>query len=148
MRRLARAGGADPVVIDAAVSIVKAAGVAGHDYVGEMRALFEFTRDRIRYTRDPVGVELLQTPNRTLRVRAGDCDDKSTLLAALLRAIGHPAVVAFRAVAAETSRPGAYSHVYVIARVGGREIPLDPTPPKARMGWQVPNPSAVMEVAA
>lgn len=148
MRQLAARGGSDPVVIDAAVRIVRAAGIAGHDALGEIRALFEFCRDQVRYTRDPVGVELLQSPARILRERAGDCDDKSTLLVALLRAIGHPATLAFRAIAANPFFPGVYSHVYVIARFGGREIPLDPTPPRARVGWQFARPTALMEVAA
>lgn len=133
-------------MIAAAARILRDAGVRGHDYVGEVRALFMFVRDRVRYTRDPVGVELLQTPTRVLRERVGDCDDKSILLAALLRAVGHPARVAFRAIAANPFFPGQFSHVYVIARVGQREIPLDPTPPKARMGWEYPRPSALMEV--
>lgn len=147
MRQLAAQGASDPVVIDAAVRIVRLAGVAGHDVLGEIKACFEFSRDAIRYTRDPVGTELLQTPARILRVRAGDCDDKSTLLAALLLAIGHPVEMAFRAIAANPAFPGAFSHVYVIARHGGREIPLDPTPPRARMGWEFPRPSALMEVS-
>lgn len=147
MRQLAERGGSDPVVIDAAARIVRSAGIAGHDALGEIRALFEFCRDRVRYTRDPVGVEMLQSPARILRTRAGDCDDKSTLLVALLRAIGHPARLAFRAIAANPLFPGAFSHVYVIARHRGREIPLDPTPPRATVGWQFDRPSALMEVA-
>lgn len=147
MRQLAAAGGADPVVIDAATRIVRAAGVAGHDALGEIKALFEFCRDQVRYTRDPVGVELLQTPTRILRTRSGDCDDKSTLLAALLRAIGHPARVAFRAIAANPLFPGAYSHVYVVVTHGGKKIALDPTPPRSRVGWEFDRPSALMEVA-
>lgn len=148
MQRLAREGARDPAVIEAARDILRRAGVRGHDVLGEVRALFTFARDRVRYTRDPVGVELLQTPARTLRTLVGDCDDKSTLLAALLHAVGHPAQLLFRAVAANPSRPGMYSHVYVVANVAGRRVPLDPTPPDAPMGWQVSGISGAMEVLA
>lgn len=148
MQRLAREGGRDPAVLEAARDILRRAGVRGHDVLGEVRALFLFARDAIRYTRDPVDVELLQTPAHTLRTRVGDCDDKSTLLAALLHAIGHPAQLLFRAVAVNPSRPGVFSHVYVVANVAGRRVPLDPTPPTATMGWQVSGVSRAMEVLA
>lgn len=58
------------------------------DYRGEMRALFNYVRDSIRYTRDIYGVETIQTPDKTLEYSAGDCDDKATLLCALLEAVG------------------------------------------------------------
>lgn len=52
------------------------------------RALFEWVRSTVRYVRDPVGLETVQAPEVTLKLRAGDCDDSSTLLAALLTSVG------------------------------------------------------------
>ena len=123
MRRLSIAGGKDPTVRAAALAVLRAAGVAAHDALAEASALFQFVRDRIRFTRDPVGVEWLQAPRHTLTLLAGDCDDMATLLAAMLRTVGIPA--RFRAVALEPNS-NRYSHVYVVASVKGQDLPLDP----------------------
>jgi transglutaminase-like putative cysteine protease len=106
-------------------------GLAQKDSPGEIRRLFEFVRDRVRYVRDIKGIETLQTPDATLEIGQGDCDDKSTLLAALLETIGYP--TRFVAVG---SRPGSYSHVYVETRTrsGERWLPLDATEP-VLAGW-------------
>lgn len=95
----------------------------------ELSTLHAFVRDQIRYLKDPVGLELVQAPARTLDIGQGDCDDKSTLLASLLMATGHPArftAVAFNA------RP--YSHVLVEARSGLKWIPMETIIDKP-MGW-------------
>ena len=145
MRDLARSGAADPVVRDRALLILRSSSVADHDYAGELKALFEFVRDRVRFTRDPVDVETLQIPRRTLEVLAGDCDDKATLLVALLRAVGNPAELRYRAIG--TSRPQ-FSHVYVVARLGGTLIAMDPTRRSTPIGWQYPQPRALEDFAA
>lgn len=102
------------------------------DYVGEARALFRFVRDRIRYIREPI--EGLQTPEATLQMRAGDCDDKVILLGALLVATGaHVKLVA------GGYSPRQFSHVWLRALVRGHWIPMDPTEPRP-MGWEPPLP--------
>lgn len=60
-------------------------------YMAQMRCLHAFVRDAIRYVSDPDEFELVQSPEKTLEYRAGDCDDKATLLAALLKSLAHPA---------------------------------------------------------
>jgi transglutaminase-like putative cysteine protease len=50
------------------------------DYLGEIRALFEWVKNNVRYTRDIHRVELLHTARRMLELRAGDCDDMTILL--------------------------------------------------------------------
>jgi transglutaminase-like putative cysteine protease len=145
MRELGRRGAADPFVRDQALSILRSAGVHAHDFAGEIKALFEFVRDRIRFTRDPVDVETLQIPRRTLEVKAGDCDDKATLLVALLRAVGNPAELRYRVIG--TSSPQ-FSHVYVVARVSGQLLAMDPTREGTEIGWQYPQPKAVQDFAA
>jgi transglutaminase-like putative cysteine protease len=111
------------------------AGLRPKDWVGEVNSIFSFVRDHVRYVRDIHGVETIQTPLATLDLQAGDCDDKSTLLATLLESVGHPT----RFVAVGYERPGAYSHVYVETRIGRRWIPLDATILQP-MGWS-PRPS-------
>lgn len=123
----------DPMIRDAAVSLI--AGLPQRDWTGEVRALFEYARDRIRYTRDVNRIETLQTPPVTMELEAGDCDDKSSLLASLLESVGHPS----RFVAVGYQEPDRYSHVYVESKIGDEWIPLDPTAPKP-FGWK-PRPS-------
>lgn len=147
MRELVSEGAKDMTIRDAAVEIVRRAGVAGHDFAGEVRALFEFVRDRVRFTRDPVRVELLQRASTTLAKRAGDCDDKAILLASLLRAIGHVTAFRFRVVGADPRAPRIPSHVYLVARVAGRDVAMDPTYPGTPLGWQLPRAALLEDFA-
>jgi transglutaminase-like putative cysteine protease len=119
-------------------------GLPPKAYAQEVRALFEYVRDAIRYVRDIHGVETLQTPVATLELEAGDCDDKATLLAALLQSIGHPT----RFVAEGYRSPGHYSHVYLQTRVGrpGQWLSLDPTVSTATVGWAPPRRAAARMV--
>lgn len=121
MRRFVQQYKKASAVRDTALGLT--AGLRQKDWVGEVDALFTWVRDHIRYVRDINGVETLQTPVATMDVGCGDCDDKSTLLAALLESIGHPT----RFVAAGYQSPGRYSHVYVETRLGARWVPLDAT---------------------
>ena len=66
-------------------------GLPPRQWMAEIRALHAYVKDQIRYVRDPVGLELVQSPDKTIEIGQGDCDDKATLLAALLTATGHPA---------------------------------------------------------
>jgi transglutaminase-like putative cysteine protease len=103
------------------------------DKLGEIRALFNFVQNNIRYVRDISGVETLAYPEQVLVQESGDCDDKSTLLAALLESIGHP--TRFLAVGFQ---PGNFSHVFVETIVGNKKwLSLDTTEPQP-MGWRPP----------
>lgn len=96
---------------------------APNDDVEEVRRLWEYVRDGVRYVRDVHNVDTLQSPRMTLDTLQGDCDDKSLLLASLLESIGY----ATRFVVSATSPRGSYNHVYVEAFVPrlGRWIPLE-----------------------
>ena len=143
MRALAREAARTVAVREAALRIVRAAGVAGHDFEREALALFAHVRDRIRFVRDPSGAEWLQGPQYTLEHGFGDCDDKATALAALLLAIGTPIDLAFRVIG---TRPDAFSHVYVRAKLGGKWLDLDPTYPETPAGWAVNAPATVADM--
>jgi len=107
--------------------------VPQYDGPGEVRALHAFVRDCIRYTGDIAGVETLQTPRRTLETGIGDCDDKSTLLAALLESINRKT----RFVAVGFQEGGGLSHVLVEVRAGksGKWVPLETIKP-VPAGWR------------
>ena len=135
MVKLARASRMDYTIRNQALHLVQELGQK--HYIGEVRSIQEFVRDRIRYVRDINGVETLATPVNTLKMAQGDCDDKSLLTAALLESIGHRT----RFVAVGNS-PGDYSHVLVETLVympGGvsRWIPVETTEP-VPLGWYPP----------
>lgn len=136
MRTLARDGAKDPIIREASVRAIRAAGVRDHDFDSEAVALFTFVRDRVRFVRDTHGVEVLQRPTYTLAHGFGDCDDKATLLGAMLLSIGQD--VRFRAVG--MTRAG-FGHVYVVTRINGRDVPLDPTWGGTPAGWELRNPA-------
>lgn len=112
--------------------------LASKDFTGEARALFEYVRDGIRYALDTHGVETVQTPDATLEIGSGDCDDKATLLAAMLEAMGHPT----RFVALGPL-PGKYVHVFVQTLIADRWVSLDATE-NVPMGWAPRAAGAVM----
>lgn len=95
------------------------------DWPGQVRALTEFVRDRVRYVHDIAGMEGLQTPTVTLEILAGDCDDKCTLLGSLLATINHPVQFA----AARIENAPDYGHVFVRTLIGRNWIPLETTEP-------------------
>lgn len=99
----------------------------------EIRTLYYFVRDEIRFVRDINGVETVHTPIALLEIRQGDCDDKSVLLAALLESIGHP--TRFVAVG---RRPEVFEHVYVETKMGSQWVALDAAEPKYP-GWAPQN---------
>jgi transglutaminase-like putative cysteine protease len=136
MRDFARASVRNPqqTVRQKAESLVS--GLPPRQWFAEIRALHEFVRDQIRYLRDPVDVERVATPEVTLEIAQGDCDDKATLLAALLDSIGHPA----RFVAIGLNG-GPFSHVLVETKIHntGNDkrdwLPLETIIPRAAGWW-------------
>lgn len=133
--RLIREGAKDFLVRQTAIELFRRRGVRPKDRMGEVVALFDWVRREIRYTRDIFRVETLHTARRVLELRAGDCDDMTILLGAMLIATGHPvrlALVGFR-----PHKPHRYSHIYPEVFDRGRWIPIDVTVDRP-MGWAPP----------
>jgi hypothetical protein len=127
-----RWGAQSAAMRDLALRIVTDAGIDAKDARGEVDAIHAWVQQAIRYTRDPIGQERVQTPEHTAFVaRSGDCDDFAVLEAALLGALGHRTrfvTVGFT--------PSYFSHVYTEVEVRGTWLPLDAIvdhPP----GWEV-----------
>jgi hypothetical protein len=138
MRQLVEQYKTDPEIRGTALSLV--AMCREKDPVGEIEAIFYFVRDCIRYVMDVYAVETVHTPDQVLKIRQGDCDDKSVLLAALLESIGYE--TAFKV----TGYHGPdYEHVYVFVRGYGLAAHLDATEPEPA-GWEAPNPTVEMYV--
>ena len=96
--------------------------VPAKNWAKEVQALQEWVKHNIRYTMDVKGVETLQTPVKTLELKAGDCDDHAILLASLLSTINHDA--RFVAVG---KYPDQFSHVFVQAKIGSRWFAIETT---------------------
>lgn len=135
MSALSRDGRKSMLVRETALCLIS--GFDQKDYSSEVRALHAFVRDSIRYVQDPDECELIQTPDKTIELCAGDCDDKSILLAALLGSIGY--VARYRAIGFQ---PGIFEHVYVETKLRERWIPLETTEP-VEAGWQ-PDESTIV----
>jgi hypothetical protein len=131
MRNLVSEAIADPSILRLAKDIVR--GVPAFDDTAEAEALYNWVRQNIRFTKDPVNKETLYPPTELLQIRAGDCDDISMLLGTLLMAIGYPARL--MTVAANGDE---FSHVYVEGQINGQWIPLDPARSDSQFGVAPP----------
>jgi hypothetical protein len=133
IKALIRNGAKDFYVRQKAIDILLEKGIKAKDYLGEIKALFEWVQNNVRYTKDPFRVEVLHTARRMLELRAGDCDDMTILLGAMLEAIGHP--VRLIVTGPDPLRPKLFSHIYLEAYHKGQWIALDATMPYP-MGWE------------
>lgn len=136
----------DPYFVQFTRNIVRSC--ASKDYLCEADALLQYVKQNVTYRQDPLLMEWVQSPGWTMFVeRQGDCDDSSSLLAAMDLAAGHGAELV--AVATERSNPSEYTHVFT--RVGLRTpgggvewLGQDAVPTPARLGWEVPRSMWVM----
>jgi len=101
-------------------------------FTDQARAIQQWVQSNIEYRRDPPDVELVQTPQVTLQLRAGDCDDQATLIAALLQSTGHPSQ--FIAVGMSGAP---LSHVLTQTLIGTKWVAVETIEPKA-LGWMPP----------
>lgn len=132
VQALIRAGAKDFSVRQKAIDILLEKEVKPKDYLGEIKAVFEWVQRHIRYTKDTFQVEVLHSARRMLELRAGDCDDMTILLGAMLEAIGHP--VRLVTIGPNPLRPNFFTHIYLEVCHRGRWIALDATMPYP-MGW-------------
>jgi len=132
VQALIRAGAKDFYVRQKAIDILLEKQVKPKDYLAEIKALFEWVQQHIRYTKDTFQVELLHSAKRMLELRAGDCDDMTILLGAMLEAIGHPVRLILSG--PDPLKPDLFTHIYLEVFHKGRWIPLDATM-SYPMGW-------------
>lgn len=114
------------------LGILERGNVPSKAYRRAAAEIFSWVRSHVRYVKDPIGVETVQAPLVTARLRAGDCDDQSVLVAALAMSIGIPA--RFRVVGSSRDR---FVHVYPELHVAGAWLPAD-TVEKHALGQRVP----------
>jgi len=134
MNRLVQEGLRSGQVRFTALEIIEQAGIEARDWAGEIQAVFDWVTENIRYTKDPYELETVHSPDAILELRAGDCDDQSIILAALLQSLGHK--TRFKVIASRNAR--VFNHVYVEVYLDGEWIPLDATNPTPLVGWESP----------
>jgi transglutaminase-like putative cysteine protease len=88
IREIALARGRDPRIARLAVNIFRKAGVPPREYAKQAAALLKWVQEEIYFTNE--AGERLQDPVYTLKVKMGDCDDCSLILAALFESVGMP----------------------------------------------------------
>jgi len=93
------------------------------NFPAQVARIQHYVRNNIQYVRDITSVETVQTPERTVQNKAGDCDDQSLLVATLLETIGHPT----RFVAIKTKLLGPFVHVFTETRIGRRWVAVETT---------------------
>lgn len=122
MRRNVREAMTAPAIVGLARSIV--AQVVGKDMAGEAAAVQAWVRASIRYVRDPIGAELIESPLYLLKPgnRQDDCDGHAQLVAALLSALGHRVRLV-----AIGFRPDVFAHVYAETFIRGAWVPVETT---------------------
>lgn len=132
---------------------VKRNPTTGHpdlrNYDNIAEAVYNWIVKNIRYVRDQNGIERLQTPDATLQLGTGDCDDMVILAGSLLESIGVPTRIQIIG-----ERRGKYSHIYLdydskgewksfdttLALFPGFEFPTDLV--KAKKTYPIERPSA------
>lgn len=119
-----------PIVVDTAHTIIRS--IRPRDYHAIALAIRFFLAQNFRFIADPVGVELIRTPERLIRQHhvygymSGDCDDVATLGAALGKSVGVPA----RFVAIGFKSFGPLAHVFTtLLPSNGPAVSLDVTRP-------------------
>jgi Transglutaminase-like superfamily len=137
MRQLIDEAVADASFVRFAVDLIR--NVPAYNDLAEAHAIYKWVQGHIRFTKDPVTKEKLYPPQELLKIRAGDCDDISMLMAALLIADGYPARLI--TLAANPASPNDFSHVYVEAEVppgSNAWVPMDAARADAEFGVAPP----------
>ena len=123
MRGLIDQGKKNGDVQECVAGIIRQYHVPAFDYRREFRAIFDWVRRHVRFTRDPTGVEGLRSADTTLRLGIADCDCFSVLMCSLLGAIGHRTRLV--TISNQPSDPEQFSHIFPEVLLDGQWIPMD-----------------------
>lgn len=116
MKEKARIRSGHPLIRKFALNILQEYRVPSHHFVQEALAIGDYIKKKVRYVRDPHGIEYLTDPIDLVKniqngTAQGDCDDMALLTASLLLSVGVQPF--FRAVRYNSSQ-GNYNHIYVV----------------------------------
>lgn len=86
LRRMATEWGNTLPIKQLAMKIIRDAGAASRDEQAQALAIGSWVQRNVYYVHE--GKETFQQPPTTVELRAGDCDDMTTLICALLQSVG------------------------------------------------------------
>jgi len=142
LKTLAHKYKTDPAIRETALEIIE--NVPSRDQLREVKAIFRWIRDNIRFVPDAYGTEGIQIPTLTLPHfysehgwGQGDCDDQVLLLATMLLSIGI-GDIKFRIV---TFKPddNEWKHIYLMIRIAGNWYAADPIVDDRPFGYEHPH---------
>jgi len=84
-----------PEVRKLAETILADAKVDGRDQKAAVTAIQQWVQNNVNYVPDPKRTELFKEATRTLKDKAGDCDDESIVTASLAMSVGIPMGLAY-----------------------------------------------------
>lgn len=142
IRRLARKGKTNPAIYAwSRRALTRRCGgewcVPEKDTLAEIKALYAATRERVRYTSDPRGVDTYVNPRHTLAMQAADCDDFTSLGCAALESVG----IACKLKVIRTVGSSEPNHIYALAATSKRGRPkfiAFDTSVNKYAGWEPP----------
>lgn len=112
------------------------------DFICEISTIFNFVTSQIKYMKDPKREDYFSNPLETLKLKIGDCDCKSILLATLLESIGHETQVVLipghafvRVSIKEEDKDKLPQDAYYIEDGDNVWVPLESTAVGAYIGW-------------
>ncbi len=120
-----------PEIRNLALEILKTAAIESRDKKSQALAIGSWVQTNIYYVHELP--ERFQTPRETLRLRAGDCDDSSVLIGALLESVGIPSMLI------AMNLDGSWAHIFPAAPLPTGLLPLDSTMRDFNV-WQAKNP--------
>lgn len=93
-----------------------------------MKAIFDFVDQHILYVEDPRKNQWVQTPSFFWYRRRGDCKSFTVFISSILQNLGIPHFIRYVSynknfLLPRSARP--YTHVYPVALINGREVPID-----------------------
>ena len=106
--------------INACAEIVKQ--LKGLDVYSQCYSIFVYVLDNIQYIEDPGNNQYIKTPARALADGFADCKSMAIFIACCCKALHIPCELRF----VDFRGNRIYTHVYVVAYDGGREIIIDP----------------------
>jgi len=110
--------------------------VEPRNWLGEVAQIADHITANVRYTLDTFGIDTYRTPQRTLQLAMGDCDDMAALGGAVLQAVGYPIMIK---VIQMEGQPD-FHHIYLVAGLPPDSpqqwIAFDPTQAAHPVGYE------------
>lgn len=120
----------NPVLVEFAAKLIKLNNIPARDEKSLVRYIQLFAQQKIKFFREYP--ERWQSPLQTLALGIGDCDDKTILVASILRSFRIPVRLKFLRFKAPGKEP--YSHVYPQVKLNNKWISVETVRDEFKLG--------------